>query len=74
MAQLDDAKLKELQAAHNDGIVLGLHTVAGVVPRLDIDVLLDKHPKTFNLFALALDDLQRDTNFRDRMGYFQIAG
>ena len=74
MSNLDETKFQELQKAHAKGVVLGLKDVAGVVPRLDIDVLLFKHPKTFNLFMLAFDELQRKSGSEDKMGYFQIAG
>ena len=30
----------------------------GVVPRLDVDVLLSDEPDTFNLFLIALSELQ----------------
>lgn len=74
MAKLNENKLKELVEAHNKGIVLGLKDVAGIVPRLDIDVLLHDYPKTFNLYVLAFDELQQKSDINDRMGYFQIAG
>ena len=66
-------KFDELKQAHKRGEVVGLRKVADVAPRLDIDVLLDKEPKTFNLFLLALKELQEDKG-DDIMGYFQIAG
>ena len=65
------ADLKNLQDAHDHGVVLGLKKVAGVVPRLDIDELLLLEPDTFNLFVLAFEDLKKDDK---AMGYFQIAG
>ena len=65
------ASLKELDKAQADGIVLGLRKVAGVVPRLDIDVLLHQEPDASNLFLLAFEDLKKDDGI---MGYFQIAG
>lgn len=64
MAKFDDGKLKKLQAIHNYGIMIRLNSVDGIVPRFD----------ALDLFVLALDDLQRDTNSHDRMGYFQIVG
>ena len=66
--------LAELRNAHRKGIVLGLKGVSGTVERLDVDVLLDKKPRTFNLFVLALDKLQHETTPTDKMSYFQIAG
>jgi len=72
MAAADESKLKNLRKAHaSDGLVVGLRDVAGVVSRLDIDVFMDRHPESFNLFLLALDKLKQDTT---KMGYFQIAG
>src|SRR5437667_1835005 len=64
-------KLKEAQKA---GVVVGLADVAEVVPRLDIDELLLREPDTFNLFLLALQELQNDTNSSKIMGYYQVAG
>ena len=70
-------KLEDLKRAHNKGIVVGLadfpSSRGGVVLRQDVDVLLVKEPRTFNLFLLALDALQRD-DANEIMGYFQIAG
>lgn len=66
--------LAELRDAHRKGIVLGLQGVSKTVERLDVDVLLTKYPKTFNLFVLALDKLQHETPPSDKMSYFQIAG
>ena len=73
MAPFEQA-LAELRDAHDKGIVLGLKAVSGIVERLDVDVLLDKRPQTFNLFILALDKLQHETLPSDKMSYFQIAG
>ena len=47
--------------------------MAGVAPRLDIDVFLDENHKAFNLFILAYDKLQKVLR-SDKMGFFQIAG
>lgn len=64
----------DLIDAQKKGVVIGLRGVTGVVERLDIDELLLKKPDTFNLFLLALRDLQEDPNTKEKMGYFQIAG
>ncbi len=64
----------DLLDAQKNGVVIGLKGVTGVVERLDIDELLLKKPDTFNLFLLALRNLQEDTETTDPMGYFQIAG
>ena len=63
-----------LNQAQQDGVVLGLKNVAGVVPRMDIDKLLVELPDTFNLFCLALNSLMNDPDSSQLMGYYQIAG
>ncbi|MCJ1439065.1 hypothetical protein MMC27_008456 [Xylographa pallens] len=75
-----------LDQAHEDGVVVGLRDVTGsVAPRLDIDVLLLKHPDTFNLLLIALMELKAeavpwkiDDAFKvdkaHKMSYFQLAG
>ena len=65
-----------LDEAQKQGIVIGLNDVTGEVrERLDIDELLLRHPKTFNLYLLALADLQDEAKSNaDKMGFFQIAG
>jgi tyrosinase len=57
-----------LNKAQQDGVVLGLKNVAGVVQRMDIDKLLHDLPDTFNLFCLALIDLMNDTDSSKIMG------
>lgn len=66
--------MEALKQAQKDGVLIGLKDVSGLQPRLDIDVLLMKKPDTFNLFILALSELQKPENTRDPMGYFQLAG
>lgn len=68
MAALDEAQRR--------GIVIGLRgETENPVARLDVDELLYNYPKTFNLFLLALADLQDETKSNDdKMGYFQVAG
>ncbi|MCJ1284989.1 hypothetical protein MMC26_004326 [Xylographa opegraphella] len=74
-----------LDQAHKDGVVVGLRDVAGVAPRLDIDVLLLDHPDTFNLLLIALMELKAeslpwevDDGFKvdkaNKMSYFKLAG
>lgn len=74
-----------LDKAHKDGVVVGLKEVAGVAPRLDIDVLLLTKPKVFNLLLIALMELKGDPvtwaiddDFKvprsDKMSYFKLAG
>ena len=70
MDTLDETKLEKLRLANKNGIVVGLKDVAGVVPRLDIDILLVKYPEIINLFIIAFDDLQQED--RSIMGYAQL--
>lgn len=68
-------KVAALRARHENGEVVGLKEVSGTVPRLDIDVLLYTEPTCFNLFVLALQDLQYDPDLvKSKMGYQEIAG
>ncbi len=66
--------MDRLNQAQRDGVVIGLKDVAGVVPRQDVDMLLLHEPDTFNLFLLALRNLQQDQDTSNIMGYYQIAG
>lgn len=68
------SSMDRLERAQEDGVVLGLHDVAGVQPRLDIDQLILQEPDTFNLFVLALNELMDFSVSGDKMGYFQNAG
>ena len=65
-----------LEEAQQKGIVIGLNEVTGEVrPRLDVDEFLSQHPKSFNLYLLALAELQDEKlSNNDKMGWFQIAG
>ncbi len=73
MASVFDQNFAELKKAHEKGIVVGLRKIAGVALRLDIDVLLSQQPDTFNLFLIALDELQNE-EAQNIMGFYQIAG
>ena len=66
--------MENLKQAQIDGVVVGLKDVAGVVPRMDIDLLLLNEPDTFNLFLLALQSLQSNKSSDDKMSYFKVAG
>lgn len=61
------------EADLNAGVVFGLGAMNNdeIRPRVDIDVMISKQPDTFNLFLLALLDLQADTS---KLGYFSLAG
>lgn len=74
-----------LDKAHKEGLVVGLKEVAGVAPRIDIDLLLLNHPDIFNLLLIALKELKGedvpwpiDKDFEvkkdDKMSFYQIAG
>jgi hypothetical protein len=64
-----------LDHADELGLVVGLKHVGPSVARLDIDVLLDKEPETFNLFLIALKELQDEPDWDTKlMSFFQIAG
>ena len=70
---------KALDDAQRDGVVIGLSDATGsIVDRVDIDLLLTKEPKTFNLFMIALSELQskglNSHEPKDKMHYFQVAG
>jgi tyrosinase len=69
-----------LQDAHNKGYVQGLKSF-GIVDRRDIDVLLHDFPDTFNLFLIAIKQLQDGTgnkgeftDWKDKFSFFQMAG
>ena len=68
--------MTSLDEAQKKGIVLGLNVATVQLrERLDVDELLSRYPKTFNLFLLALAELQDETKSNnDKMGWFQIAG
>ncbi|CVL09423.1 related to tyrosinase precursor (monophenol monooxygenase) [Fusarium proliferatum] len=80
--------MDNINKAHKEGAVIGLHEVAGVGERLDIDVMLMTQPDTFNLFLIALMELQdmknKDITWTpdpgysftsdDIMSWYQIAG
>ena len=65
-----------LEEAQQKGIVIGLNEVTGEVrSRLDVDEFLSQHPRSFNLYLLALTELQNEKlSNKDKMGWFQIAG
>ncbi|KAL8787253.1 MAG: hypothetical protein Q9195_007863 [Heterodermia aff. obscurata] len=65
--------MDKLKQAHEDGVVLGLKEVTGLLPRLDVDVMLTTQPDTFNLFLLALRALQDEGMSKDKNGYFELA-
>ena len=65
--------MDDLRKAQENGVVIGLKGINGVIPRMDIDLLLLQEPDTFNLFLLAFQAIQ-DEPASKMMGYFQIAG
>ena len=68
-----EQKLADLKRAHEAGAVVGLRNVSDYAYRLDIDVLLTERPDTFNLFLIALHELQSEKS-NNIMGYYQFAG
>ncbi|KAF5690448.1 tyrosinase precursor (monophenol monooxygenase) [Fusarium circinatum] len=84
-----NSTLDQLEDAHKKGVVLGLAGF-GVGQRLDIDVMLTEQPDTFNLYLIALMELQGMKNlpwptpegysFKDgsqadlKMSWFQLTG
>ena len=66
--------MDDLRRAQKDGTVIGLKAVSGVLPRKEIDEFLLQDPDAFNLFLLALRDLQEESDTNKLMSYFQIAG
>lgn len=70
--------MTDLNTAVAQGLVTGLPGF-GVVPRQDIDTLLLKEPDSFNLFLLALRELQNEKpgqspQWREKMSFYQLAG
>jgi tyrosinase len=62
------------QQALEASVVVDMKQLTGLnenVARVDIDVLLTESPDTFNLFLLALEDMQKDDTL---VGWFQVAG
>jgi len=69
-----DKAMQALEDAQDKGVVLGLDGLGlGPVERLDIDVLMQKYPDTFNLYLLALEEMSKKTNDH-KMSYYEIAG
>ncbi|KAK7963576.1 tyrosinase precursor (monophenol monooxygenase) [Apiospora saccharicola] len=67
--------LDELRRANELGIIKGLGGLpGGVKERLDIDVMIDTKPDTFNLFILAVKELQKPGSTPIAMRYAEIAG
>ncbi|MCJ1306198.1 hypothetical protein MMC08_009016 [Hypocenomyce scalaris] len=61
MAMMEEAQrqIKELENARLGGRVIGLRELTGKsLNRIDVDLMLKKQPKTFNLYLLALEHLQ----------------
>ncbi|KAF5558860.1 tyrosinase precursor (monophenol monooxygenase) [Fusarium phyllophilum] len=86
---MSNPNMDQLEKAHEDGVVLGLAGF-GTGQRLDIDVMLTEQPDTFNLYLIALMELQGMDNlpwptpkgysFKDgkdldlKMSWFQLTG
>ncbi|KAF5591026.1 tyrosinase precursor (monophenol monooxygenase) [Fusarium subglutinans] len=86
---MSNTTMDQLEKAHKAGVVLGLAGF-GTEQRLDIDVMLTEQPDTFNLYLIALMELQgmKDLpwptpdgySFQDgsqadlKMSWFQLTG
>jgi tyrosinase len=68
------APVDVLKQAGNAGIVKGLREVSGILPRVDIDIMIRDQPDVFNLFLLALEYIQRPDYKPSHMRYAEIAG
>ncbi|KAG8355486.1 hypothetical protein FVEN_g6792 [Fusarium venenatum] len=58
---MNNSTMDQLNEAHKQGVVLGLSGFS-VHQRVDIDVMLMEQPDTFNLFVIALMELQGKDN------------
>ena len=66
--------IENLQESHAHGLTVGVVPENGVLrTRLEIDELI-KRKEMFNLYLLALIDLQKYDSWKERFSYFQIAG
>lgn len=54
---MSNPNMDKLDKAHEKGVVLGLAGF-GTGQRVDIDVMLTEQPDTFNLYLIALMELQ----------------
>lgn len=67
--------MEAILQAQQKGVVIGLKGISDTpVPRLEIDDLLLKKPDTFNLFLLAVSELQEDQYATNKMAWQQVAG
>lgn len=65
----------KLEDAQRDRVVIGLKDITPKpVNRQDIDWLLLNEPAAFNVFIIALSELQQEEKSSDWMGYYQLAG
>jgi len=75
MGVLPDDKFALLEKAQKEGTIIGLDKVTGqTVDRLDLDELLFKEPDAFNIFLIALQNLQKDEIWTEKFSFFQVAG
>lgn len=54
---MNNTALEQLDKAHKKGVILGLADF-GVAQRVDIDVMLTEQPDTFNLYLIAMMEIQ----------------
>ncbi|KAF2205503.1 Di-copper centre-containing protein [Delitschia confertaspora ATCC 74209] len=64
-----------IDQAQEQGVVIGLKDVTGnVSPRKDIDWQIVNQPEAFNIFLIALWELQQEGETDNKMSYYQVAG
>jgi len=65
-----------LEQAQKEGRVIGLKDVTKrALNRTDIDLMVKNQPDTFNLYLLALEDMQDEKLSQgDKMNWFEISG
>ena len=66
--------MEALLHAHQNSVVMGLKDVAGVVQRMEIDDFIISKPDSFNLYMLALTEMQKEDYHKNPMSYNQIGG
>lgn len=67
--------MEAILQAQKQGVVLGLKGISDTpVPRMEIDDLLFNKPDTFNLFVLAVSELQDEKLATEKMAWQQVAG
>lgn len=67
--------MEAILQAQKEGVVLGLKGISDApVSRMEIDDLLFNKPDTFNLFVIAVSELQDEKLATEKTAWQQIAG